>query len=125
MWTLVEGVTLIGELKEAVESKGFSIALTGGVLFRGWSAKDIDLVFYPLGTAPKADYCEVLEVIRGKLGFSSAVAVNHPNDVKLVISVKDDRKKRIDLFFPSERFARRRDGLPVAGQTSDFSGSEE
>lgn len=122
-WTLSDGIALINKIKSDVESVGFSVGLTGGVLFRGASEKDLDLVFYPMGRIPAEDYCEVLNLLKEKLKLKSMVSVDHLIDSKLVISAKDDSGRRLDFFFPSEKFETRRDGLFVAGSTLAYSGA--
>lgn len=114
MWTLVTAVNLVNQLKEKVEAQGFSIGLTGGCIFRGYSNKDADLCLYPM--MDDADYNNVLVVIKDELKPASFVAVDHGN-AKLVYSLKLQSGKRVDLFVfqPGLGFSSRTDPLPVAG----------
>jgi len=50
MWTLAEGVHLCRRLERRLTPAGFAIALTGSILLKGKSYKDLDLVVYPLST---------------------------------------------------------------------------
>lgn len=50
MWTLDEALLLIRDLQPAVSGVGYHIALAGGVLNKGASNKDLDLIFLPLDT---------------------------------------------------------------------------
>lgn len=51
LWSLAEGITLCRRLQRRLEPAGFAVAITGSVLFKGKSYKDLDLVIYPLSTA--------------------------------------------------------------------------
>lgn len=48
LWTIEEGVELIRSLRQRAHDAGFALALTGGVLMRGASDKDLDVIAYPL-----------------------------------------------------------------------------
>lgn len=47
MWTLDDALDLARQLEDHVAPAGYHVALAGGVLLRGWSEHDLDLVFYP------------------------------------------------------------------------------
>ena len=51
MWTLDEALTLIRELNPLLVKAGWYLGLTGSVLIKGHSEKDLDLIAYPLNTA--------------------------------------------------------------------------
>lgn len=48
-WTLAEALPFVKSLREALIPIGFGVGLTGSLLYRGTSEKDIDIVLYPLG----------------------------------------------------------------------------
>jgi hypothetical protein len=51
LWTIEEGVDFCRRLNAHLEPIGYGVALTGSVLFKGKSHKDIDLIVFPLSTA--------------------------------------------------------------------------
>lgn len=51
MWTLEEALTLIRELNPLLVEAGWYFGLTGSVLIKGESVKDLDLIVFPLNTA--------------------------------------------------------------------------
>lgn len=48
MWTLDQGVELVRKIQPDIHKLKYHVALAGGVLNKGCSDKDIDLVFVPL-----------------------------------------------------------------------------
>lgn len=46
-WNLEEGLSLVRAIQPGAKGYGFHVALAGGVLNKGTSDKDIDLVFLP------------------------------------------------------------------------------
>lgn len=50
-WDLAEGVALLRHLWEPLKAVGYLPALTGGVIVRGHSSHDVDLVIYPWSSA--------------------------------------------------------------------------
>jgi len=50
-WTLSEAVVLINELVEPLKKAGWSVGLTGSVLWNGESQNDVDLIVYPLDSS--------------------------------------------------------------------------
>jgi hypothetical protein len=50
MWTLAEGADLCKRLSLNLKPIGYAIAITGSVLTKGKSHKDLDLVVFPLST---------------------------------------------------------------------------
>jgi hypothetical protein len=124
MWNIANAIALIESIRPKIEEQNFSVALTGGVLFRCHSSKDMDLVFYPMNQV-KPDYSNVLAVLMARLPVKSIVAVNHPIDAKLVFTVHLQDKKRIDLFFPGYTYAERTDGFKTAGEIAGSGATEE
>jgi len=51
LWTLDRALTLARMLERLAAASGWHVALAGGVLIRGMSSHDLDLVFYPRSTA--------------------------------------------------------------------------
>jgi len=54
-WELLMALDLIRRYQAQVKKLGFHICLAGGVLNKGWSEKDLDLVFLPLTNLGKPD----------------------------------------------------------------------
>lgn len=50
MWTLDETLTFIRQIQPDLQREGYAAALGGGVLNRGVSENDLDLIIYPLDT---------------------------------------------------------------------------
>jgi len=50
-WSVEEGIALCRKLHKLLLPIGYSVALTGSVLFKGKSHKDLDLVVFPCSTA--------------------------------------------------------------------------
>jgi hypothetical protein len=46
-WNLLNSLKLIRELWPIAERCGYYIGLTGSVMIRGWSLKDLDIIVYP------------------------------------------------------------------------------
>lgn len=51
MWGLEEGVDFCRRLNKHLSPVGYAVALTGSVLFKGKSHKDLDLIVYPMSTS--------------------------------------------------------------------------
>jgi hypothetical protein len=103
MWTLEEGIKTTQWLEERLSKIGFHCALTGGVLFKGKSEKDLDVVVYPHDRGGKSQPTrhEAWEKIREVLppersnicgGLSQ---IRDKKDVRFI----ECKGKRIDFFF--------------------------
>ena len=99
MWTLESALPVLRVLEAVAAKEGFHVALSGSVLYRGYSAKDLDVVVYPhnVNLYRAEDRARLLQSFQ-TAGFSDPYEVS-PNYVdKDVVVVKNDGK-RIDLFF--------------------------
>ena len=47
VWNLDDALTIIRKIRPTLQAVGWELALGGGVLNRGWSDKDLDLVAFP------------------------------------------------------------------------------
>lgn len=47
VWTLEEGLGFVRKLEDHLHDQGFHAALSGGVLWKGSSTKDLDIILYP------------------------------------------------------------------------------
>ena len=46
-WTLEDGLDMARQLRRVAAGYGWHVAIGGGVVHRGWSNKDLDLVMFP------------------------------------------------------------------------------
>ncbi len=101
-WPLAEAMSFAKSLHEFVFPLGFGIALTGSVLTKGFSEKDLDLIVYPLKKI-SSDYESLLESLP-KFGLTFVRLPNknlgYQDDGKNV-QVWEYNNKRVDLFFLS------------------------
>jgi hypothetical protein len=112
MWELKDGAEIAKILKEPIWQIGFAIALTGGAVYRGYSDKDLDLLFYPL-EAPYNDYVSVINYCLKAFEVEDFFVIQHKQKksqkIVAVLKLKDDR--RIDLLFPTITGEQRRDSF--------------
>lgn len=102
MWNILEALELCRTYNNILSEHNAHIALTGSVLFKGGSTKDLDLIVYPRKTSAKVilprEICNLL-----KLVFVEDRTLQHAKytdgDEKMVIFAKTVDNRRIDLFF--------------------------
>lgn len=98
MITIEEALKFIRTLEEKVKPYGFHCGLTGSVLYKGYSEKDLDIIIYP-HTAPAFADALIANV------FPTACLCNSYNDKqrdnKTVYKMLVDGTQRVDLFFLS------------------------
>lgn len=99
-WQLEEAIEFCKSLTEFLQPLGFGVAMTGGVLVKGSSEKDLDLIIYPF-KKKSANYLKLLWELTA-FGLFYVRLPNHnkgyEDDGKLV-QVWDYKGKRVDLFF--------------------------
>jgi hypothetical protein len=102
LWSLEDFLVFAKDLREFIVPLGFDIALTGSVLTKGVSEKDVDIIIYPLKKI-SSNYTELLE----KLPDFGLKFIRLPNNNQ---GYQDDGKnvqvweydnRRVDLFFLS------------------------
>lgn len=107
LWTLEDALNLVRSTQEALTPIGWYIGLTGSVLFKGESYKDLDLIFYPKTTA-NIDTDALLKTLKDS-GFNPWLSMDQihaiwrsigSNDTKNVSSWKY-QGKRVDVFILS------------------------
>lgn len=108
-WTLEEAVTFIRALEEPLRLAGWGIGLTGSVLFRGSSSKDLDIIVYPLTSNANREPEDVYEVLkayprrmtrlRTKEQLHEIWREKGSDDEKHVESWTIDHVLRVDIFF--------------------------
>lgn len=98
-WTLEDALGLIRPLQEAARSYGYHLCLGGGVLNRGYSEKDLDLYFLPLGE-PKVMPTQLVKWLDTMWGEGEDIGENY-EDIKSVYLYRMKFKygpQRIDVF---------------------------
>lgn len=107
MWTLVEGRELATLLEGALTHSGWHVALGGGVLHKGDSKKDLDLVVYPHSTATPHTMLSV-QLAMEALGFRRVSSADATRDIwrdlgskdeKTVEVFRDKHRRRVDMFY--------------------------
>lgn len=78
MWTLDEAHALVSEIQERVRACHYHVMLGGGVLWRGWSVKDLDLFFSPLNGYTSRPH-EIRQLL-DQLGWGQAHAIRDSPD---------------------------------------------
>ncbi len=68
-WTLEQGLATARQVEVLVRPLGLFVSLTGGVLYRGHSAKDLDLVIAQLGGLLAGYPHTALDAALGSLGW--------------------------------------------------------
>lgn len=102
LWTLVEAITFTNSLNEYISALGYGIAITGSVLTKGYSEKDLDLVIFPLKKV-SSDYTQLIAKLPD-FGLKFVRLPNHNlgyQDDGKNVQVWEYNNKRIDLFFLS------------------------
>lgn len=104
-WTFEEALAFVKQLEMWLEPAGFHAAMTGSVLSKGQSNKDLDLVLFPHDTS-KIDMSFLryslgkagLEPVHSRAKVAALWERQRSNDTKHV-EVWAYRNKRVDLFF--------------------------
>lgn len=98
VWTLDDAIAVIRELEPVASKAGYHLGITGGVLYRGYSKKDLDIVCYPHCTevAPRREVMNQL----GAAGITWHCRASHEEygDDK-IIEQWDFKGKSVDVFF--------------------------
>lgn len=117
-WTLENAISDARSLNPLLKEVGYCIALTGGVLFRGESAKDVDFVLYPL--REELSYVNALQVVRAYYGDAPIMRVNHDSNAKLVYTISATR--RVDIFVIGQDCA---DNILTSDQIAEYTAKKK
>jgi hypothetical protein len=106
MWTREEAIIFIRELSLKMQLAGYEIALAGGVLKKGKSSKDLDLIIFPT-TTERANLVAARNSLRSaglvclmpKEEVQARWLVDHGSRDKKHVEVWRYKGKRVDLFF--------------------------
>lgn len=99
-WLLEEALLLIRSLQPLTRKYNYHLALGGGVLNNGFSRKDLDLYFMPLGNSePNGE--ELVKWLDGMWGKHEFIGIGHGYADEDVYKQKlkyDYDGQRIDVF---------------------------
>lgn len=106
-WTREDALCFLARSRETVEGAGLHLGLTGSLLYKDASTKDMDLIVYPRKTTAEISLKKARECLV-KIGMKqlrtreqvakSRVNVEGELDLKHV-EVWEYEKSRIDVFF--------------------------
>lgn len=100
MWTLETALEWVREYEPRAAAAGFHLALTGSCLYRGESAKDLDIVVYPHNAKELFDWGILDSILDLDLFYPDRPDAlgSCPQFDKFIIVYKDKQGRRIDLF---------------------------
>lgn len=97
-WSLNEALALIHSIQPLLHKHQWHVALGGGVLNKGWSAKDVDLYVLPFGTEPEKDGIPDVIPILTKL-WGDYENIGYGSDAIFEYKIKFEiMGKRADVF---------------------------
>lgn len=101
MWDMIGATKFIQALETQIWPQGYHCGLTGGVLYKGYSAKDLDVIIYPHTKGQGLNKKDLFSFITK---WSQAEVANSCESISQIRDGKDVRwleisGKRIDLFF--------------------------
>lgn len=98
-WTLEDALVLIRALQPQCRQFSFHLALGGGVLNNGFSEKDLDLYFLPMGGVKPADQAGLSAWLEGVWGGPKPLGENYPEEPPYVYKAQFKYgQQRIDVF---------------------------
>lgn len=112
-WNIFQARNLISYLTPLLQKEGYEVGLTGSVLYKGASNKDLDLIVYPHKVRPFEDFDRAAQVLflAGLTCVYNAVEVKKGRQAKAkqrnIAYVPDPKHvevwtwqgKRVDIFF--------------------------
>jgi len=112
-WNVFQARNLISYLTPLLQKEGYELGLTGSVLYKGASNKDLDLIVYPHKARSSEDFDRAAQVLflAGLTCVHNAVEVQKGRQVQAKrrntvytpdtkhVEVWDWQGKRVDIFF--------------------------
>jgi len=103
MWTQAEAIVMLSALEPELAMQGFHCALTGSVLYRGTSTKDLDVIIYPHHKKGQVDFDlsgvkSFLRIYFQSSKINDCSSTSQERDDKQVCWLKTNNQKRIDFF---------------------------
>lgn len=125
-WDLMEGVELVRKLNIISLPLGFAMALTGGVLFKGYSKKDLDIVGYPLKSVT-TPYEPLVNSIAAIIGCKHVYIAtkDRKSDEKCVFVMRQKDGRRVELFLPFVTIGKRTESTPPFPENGASGSPEE
>lgn len=106
-WTLKEAIDLARDLNSCAGATGWHFGITGSVLFKGSSEKDLDLIAYPRNSkdCDRSDLRALLSLCGMRLRMDVKELQSHwkSGDKKHVEVWQTGNGKRIDLFILGDK----------------------
>ncbi len=103
MWTLELAVKLVKKLEPELSNSGYHCALTGSVLYKGSSEKDLDIVIYPHDVDKQSiwDRTSIKDFLKTffKSEIKTCGGASQIRDDKHVAWLITPDGRRIDFFF--------------------------
>lgn len=110
MWRWSTALRFVRRMQRTLEPLGYHVALAGGVLMRGHSRKDLDLVIIPHDLSRPPDVGPASKVVRAleKLGLRcycnahkmrAGWRLSGSTDIKVVDAWRDRQGRRVDLIW--------------------------
>jgi hypothetical protein len=106
MWTLQEALAILAKLEPELKKMNAHCGLTGSVMYRGDSKKDLDIIIYPRHKNSEdhwkvEDIKKFLAAYFGASEFKDCSSASQERDDKAVSWIITEDGKRIDFFFLS------------------------
>lgn len=106
MWYLADGIQLVAALQPATRKFGYHVTIGGGVVNNGYSEKDLDLFFLPMGgfnaDEDESDPNGMLNYLEGIWGNSTPIKKEYFLEVEDMLYQAAVKffigKQRIDVF---------------------------
>jgi hypothetical protein len=104
VWDIFSAMAFIKDLRTALLDVGYCVGLTGSVLYKLSSEKDLDVIIYPHGTLPKGN-------LEGALRLAGMKRTMTKDEVQRMwlrdygstdtkhVEIWEVAGKRVDLFF--------------------------
>lgn len=106
-WTLPEALVTVRALERRVRPLGYFTGLTGGVLYRGSSKKDLDVILCPLNASAEVDHGPAYDAMRS-LGWVRTADADRVRRVWRAAGSTDTKhvevwltadRRRVDVMF--------------------------
>jgi hypothetical protein len=97
--TLEDGIRICREIEDVLSPLGYHTALTGSLLYKGRSTKDVDIVVYPHQVSEQLAPVIILD----KLGVFVTSLQNEASCTDKLVAVTEYKGVRVDFFFLERR----------------------
>jgi hypothetical protein len=103
-WTLAEGIEEARrlEVQLRVRSLALGVALTGSVLHKGSSPKDLDLIVYPHNASDPYPWNEVARCLREDMGYRLMMCFSNILEIRRKKGIRCDDTKHVDAWYSKD-----------------------